>query len=41
MAEEVDPQEVKVAKEAEDQELQVVHENHGFSNAWKGQTGKV
>lgn len=41
MVEEADPQEVKVAKVAEDQKLQVVHENHGFSNVWWGQIGKV
>lgn len=41
MVEEVDPQEVKTAKVAEDQELQVVHGNHGFLNAWRGQMVKV
>lgn len=41
MVEEVDPQEVKAAKEAEDQELQVAHENHGFSNAGRDQMGEV
>lgn len=41
MVEEVDPQEVKAAKVAADGELQVVHGNHGFANAWRDQTGKV
>lgn len=41
MVEEVDPQEVKAAKVAAYQEQQIVHGNHGFSNAWRGQMGKV